>query len=228
MELSSNILFSDAALKGYYKLENSATTVGSTALTSIGTVSYSAGKYGLGADFGIDNNCLYADTNFSTTYSDPKSMTSWFIPHSQPSDGDWHTIAVISYATGDVFYYMAYYNNSGTMQIRFTRDRYNVAATNSLYTVTLTNDVPYFVVMTYDGSNIKGYLNGSLVAGPTAASGTGNNGAPDRVVIGGGVALNERFGRCTSDDTAFFSKELSAAEILSLYNERAPSFVTFI
>jgi energy-converting hydrogenase Eha subunit B len=78
--------------------------------------------------------------------------------------------------------------------------------------------------MTYDGTNMRGYLNGALVSGPTAASGTGGSAFGSSVTYigaghdGGNTAAS--FLHFTSgiiDDAAIFSRALSAAEIATWY-----------
>lgn len=219
MELARNALRADSELKAYYVLEDNTASVGSN-LTEVGTVSYSAGKFGNGADLGTGSNCLYVNSVYSTTYNADKSLSIWVNPNAQPSTNDWNTFITIGYATGDVYYYVAYQDSGGTKRLRFTRDRYNVTNENVYYNVTLSNGTWYHIVMTFSGTTIRGYLNGSKVAQGTVSTSSGNNGATDRLVLGSILDVNGRFAKAKLDDGAFFNKLLSDTEVSNLYKSR--------
>ena len=74
--------------------------------------------------------------------------------------------------------------------------------------------------MTYDGTNLRGYLDGSLVAGPAAESGSGGTcGEPNYTSVGaihsGGYM---QFMDGEVDESSVWSRALSASEISQLYN----------
>lgn len=83
----------------------------------------------------------------------------------------------------------------------------------------LTDNVTYHCVVTYDGTNLRGYLNGSEMSGsPDANSGT-LNAAQASIVAGtisGGASAFGFVG--TVDEVAVYSSVLSAAQVLSHYN----------
>ena len=89
------------------------------------------------------------------------------------------------------------------------------------YNTTLATGTWHYVAMTYDGTNLRGYLDGSLVAGPTAESGSGVGtcGDPNYTSVGAihsGSYMQFMDGEI--DESSVWSRALSASEISQLYN----------
>lgn len=74
--------------------------------------------------------------------------------------------------------------NAGTRRLAFERVREGAGEDIASYTVTLGTSNWYHVAMTYDASNVNGYVNGALVAGPTASTGNGSSGGSNDFVVG--------------------------------------------
>lgn len=72
-----------------------------------------------------------------------------------------------------VEYRIDYVDVAGTKTLRFNRGRACVSNNFTSVATTLTSGIWYHIAMTYDGTNVRGYLDGTLVAGPTAQSGDG-------------------------------------------------------
>ena len=88
------------------------------------------------------------------------------------------------------------------------------------YTVTFTTGTWHHIVMTYDGTNVTGYVDGSQVS-QAAELGNGTNCSPDSwSAFGGGVSngspVNGFDG--TMDETAVWSRALTSTETSQLYS----------
>jgi len=81
---------------------------------------------------------------------------------------------------------------------------------------TLSTNTAYHVVGTYDGTNQRGYINGSLVMGPTAASAPGSTSTVFEVAGYAGHAGPGLTGKYSN--IAVYSKALSATEVTDHYN----------
>lgn len=80
-------------------------------------------------------------------------------------------------------------------------------------TVSLALSTWYFITMTYDGTNVRLYVNGKLDVGPTAEA----LNTPNSTVIIGSYSGWNAFFRGTIDDLRLYNRTLSAAEIRTLY-----------
>lgn len=75
----------------------------------------------------------------------------------------------------------------------------------------------YHIALTYDGSTLRGYVNGVSV-GSVAASGDGATVGVDSIKIGvsdNGTSL-EAYASIDADDVAYFNRELTAEEVSQL------------
>ncbi len=135
----------------------------------------------------------------------------WFNPESTPTSGNAFRLAGKSDAGTNVTYGIRYHNNSGTPRLTFWRVREGTSTDEATYNVTLTNGSWYHIALTYDGSNVRGYLNGVLVAGPTASSGNGSEGGGDFFDIGGWENTEYTDGKV--DDVRVWSDERTQTEI---------------
>lgn len=221
MELRLNNAYSSAA--AYYRLNDNTDIKGGFDMTSsTGSPTYTTGKYGSCIDLTSGNKAIYVNNNLGGTYNQDKTIRAYFKANDTPASGAWEIIASWGFATGDVYYYLAYENNSGTPRIIWARDRYGVGRSLVGYNITLNTSLWYDIVVTYSGGNGTIYVNGSSVAGPTAiGTATGNNGCPDRAVIGAVIDVNARYCDGYVDDVSFFNSALSAATIAKLNLEHA-------
>lgn len=104
------------------------------------------------------------------------TMIGWAKFAWSPSNATWRCIAS-QWDTGtQVQYNMVYHNNVwwGTQGIQFARNRNSSATNQVLYTVTLSTSAWHMIALTYDWTNIIGYLNW-IAVGSTASSGSGSS-----------------------------------------------------
>jgi RHS repeat-associated protein len=218
-ELYNTSLYSDANLMDYYRLENASDTKGSNNLTATGTVNYDPAKFNNGADFGASNSTSKLYNSYA--YDGPLTISFWVKLKSEITSGSW-ILATAGTNGGSPWTNQGvlYRYNGGTITLRFTKDRQNVAEYDADYPIALGTSNWYHIVYTYDGTNIRGYVNGSLVAGPVAASGNGTGGATSAISVGGispgGYFQNAGYASAAIDDLAYFSRALSSTEVANL------------
>lgn len=232
-ELYTTTLLSDGNLQAYYRFNTSALTTDSSSkgitLTNNNTVGEtSSGKFGYGADFGSSNtNKSFTATSTLGIDGGAISISLWVKLSSELSAGvQRYTFAWQGNDTSKVAYSILYFYNSGTPQLLFYRSRPGVTTAQADYTVTLGTSDWRHIVLTYDTTNLKGYVDGQLVAGPTAASGNGSSTASPGLGIGASKAGAD-FCSTLMDDVAIFDRALTADEVLSLYKSGNSGFFNF-
>jgi YD repeat-containing protein len=218
-ELYATPLFNDASLMDYYRLEDATDAKGANGLTAAGTVAYDAAKFNNGADLGAGNS---ADKLYNSyAYDGSLTVSFWVKLKSEIGSGSW-ILAAAGTNGGSPWTNQGviYMYNGGNRVLRFTKDRQNVTEYDADYPVALGTSNWYHVVYTFDGTSIRGYVNGTLVAGPVAASGAGTGGATSAISLGGispgGYFQNAGYASASLDDVAYFSRALSATEVAGM------------
>ncbi|KKK51433.1 hypothetical protein LCGC14_3115010, partial [marine sediment metagenome] len=113
----------------------------------------------------------------------------------------------------DVSYKITYGDGGGSPEIRFNRLKNGVANGLITHTVTLPINGSYqHIVATYDGTNSRLYLNGTLVAGPTAFSGSGTGSTTTRSFILRDVQDVAQDFNGKVDEVGIWDRNLSTAE----------------
>lgn len=205
----------------YFKLDessgNATGSVSSTVLTNNNTVGYAAAKINNGADFGTANTNKYLKYagNLGINGGDV-TLACWMKMRTEISTGRQAPIACGG-GSNNVEYHIRYDYNAGSRRLSFVRDKNGVSEQQSDYTVTLGTSNWYHVALTYDGTNIRGYVNGSIVAGPTAASGNGSSALSQATTIGSWLDGANYLGSMYVDEAAIYSRALSGTEISQLY-----------
>lgn len=105
---------------------------------------------------------------------------------------------------------------AGTSIVNIATNATNLfVSINSVDTITTTplSSVTHYTVLTYDGTNLRWYVDGALVAGPTAAT-IGATAKTDATIGGqGGAGIVASF-----DEVAVYNIELSAQQVRDHYN----------
>lgn len=233
-ELLSTSLITSANLKAYYRVEPGALTTdsgtGSQTLTNNNTVGSAVGQYGGGADFGSSNtNKSLTRTNDLGITGGACSISCWVKLNAAIASSQWTLVSqqdAGTFTRNDI----QYDYNSGTPRLKYFRVKNNVAAQGPTYTVTLPTTKFVHIVYTYDATNVRGYYNGVLVGGPTAASGNGATNGADIIVIGAGhsgTALGE-YASAVIDDIAYFNTAISAAQVWELYQTQSAGLLNLL
>ena len=210
LELFKTPLAADANLKGYWRLEADGTDSSGNGFTmsQTGSPTYVAGVFGnaLSLPTSASNLSIANDLGVAGGVC---SLSYWFKQSSELGVG---TGAFIQQNDAGTVtgYSIIYEYNGGTRRLYFRRSKWNVAHQGQYYTVALGTGWNH-LAMTYDGTNVIGYLNGALVA-TGAASGNGTGVVSDSLQVVGDPNNAVQF-----DDIAFFNRVLTDAEITSIY-----------
>lgn len=221
LQILNTPLVSDPNLVAYYKLEDVNDSKNSFHLTNNNSVPFNAAKFGNGANFGIanTNKSLNVANNLGIN-GNSISVSFWVKLNTEISAGIYGMFEQVNSASG-VANKVRYLYNAGSPLLQFIRVKLGVQEQSVNYQVSLGTNIFHHIVFTYDGTNTRGYLDGVLVAGPTAMSGSGSGGgnffmlgANDQ---GQATYTPDSFASAILDDVAVFSRMLTAVEINNIY-----------
>lgn len=204
------------SLLAYFKLEDANDFWAAFNLTNTGGVSFAAGKVNNAANYGValDRHLSIADS--LGIDGGAMSFSCWIKVAEAPANGTNINIAAQSNAASKTVYDLYYTNAAGVYKLEFVRARQGVAAVINTFTVTLDIDTWYHVVGSYDGTNIKLYLNNDL-KDSDAASGSGTVSPGNNFDIGAN-RVEGSIWKGMIDEVGVWAKALSAQEIADLYN----------
>ena len=222
-ELSTTPLASDANLKAYFKLEDvNDSTANAYNLTNHGTSTFTSAKFNNGGNFGSSGSGKYLSIlNDLGITGGAITMVGWVKLLTELTGSGEYTFFSQGDAGNKVTYRMDYEYNSGNPRLRAQRIRQGTSVDEVTYnTGGLGTSVFHQLALVYDGSNLSAYMDGSLVAGPTAYSGNGSSGGADQFSIGAEEtgAFGQNWSYAVIDDVAVFNRALTATEISNLYN----------
>lgn len=220
-QLKDTSFFNHANLIAYYKLENVNDSKASYNLTNNGSIAFEAAKYNNGAQLGTSNSTKYLSINNDLGITNGSiSVAFWVKSNTTPASGVTTTFFEHGDSGTNVRYWVRYNNNSGTLQLQFNRQKENVANQAFTYNITLSTSVFTHITLTYDGSTVRGYVNGADV-GNVSASGNGASGVDiDYTYIGAARSQTPAvvfYSNAIIDDLAIFNTGLSATEVNNLY-----------
>lgn len=227
-ELYELPIFSSSNLKAYYRFSSNANdSKNSYNLTNTNSVVLTnPGVFGNGADFGANNTNKYLSVanNMGIT-SGNISIGGWV--HNNGTEVNTNKPCVITHGqtTTDVRYMLELSSTGYT----FSRSGFGGGGTTGTVNYIGGHSAAFdFVVLTYDGTNVRGYVNGNLV-GQAAASGNGNGyaGQFTGVMMGAtngwdGISTRSNASIYSSlsgkiDDCFVYAGELTLAEIKTIY-----------
>lgn len=226
--LQDTTLISDANLIAYYKLENTADSKGTYTLSNVGTTTFVAAKFDNGIELGTANTSKYMRVSSAMGISSGAiSVSMWVKINTEPATNTIYNLFSRGETATDVRHWIRYSDSAGVKNIQFNRQRENVANDAFTYNVTLgTTDWKHFV-LTYDGTNVKGYLNGAYL-NSVASSGNGSTGVfADNTTIGAGEITQGNsnptlYSNAVIDDVAIFNRALTDAEVYQIYTSFTP------
>lgn len=215
MEMTKNNLFNYSSFLAYWKLEDTADSKGAFTLTNNGTVTFGSAKFSNGADLGTSNTTKYMSVaNDLGITSGAISISLWVKLNSEITTGSYaffdHGDAGV-----DVRHRIQYDFNAGARCITFNRQKENSSNDQFTYTVNLGTSDWYNIVYSYDGTTLRGYVNGVFV-GSVACSGNGVSGVDiDYTYIGAtrnNTPLVTNYSNAIIDDVAVFNIGLTEGE----------------
>jgi hypothetical protein len=204
-------------LVSYYKLDDVTDSAGANTLTNNNTVTFASGKIGNAADFGT------ANTNKSLSVTSDLGITggnctiSGWLKMRTEIASSLQLLWIQSSTTNNIAYYIGYDYNGGTRRLLFTRSRLGVAGDTLSYTITLGTSDYYHIALTYDGSDVTGYVNGASV-GTQSSTGNGTTGGSNIFVVGMDRDLVSLPLSAYIDEVGIWSRALTTTEITNLYN----------
>jgi len=189
-----------------------------------GSPTYVAGKINNGLSFGTSNTTNYGivESNLGIT-GGSITMNVWVKILTPPTSGQLQMLAVHQSGAGShVSEVLSYYNNAGTPRIICYRRGEDAFTNSAVYDTDLGTSSYHMLTYSYDGSTIRLYLDGTLVAS-AASSGNGSSGGHDDFCVGGiwyyaGSLQNVYLNSTITDEVGVWSRALSDAEVSSLYN----------
>ena len=155
-------------------------------------------------------------TSMVPTGSQPWSLECWFKVASVPPSGSHQTLMGWGGASGNQqFGVLNFASNGTTFQVVCSTDSGDILSGN------LSTNTIYHVVGTYDGTNTRLYVNGSLVAGPTAFTLSLTQTLCCIAAYAPGSYSNSFFSG-TIDEVAFYTFALSSTQIATHYAAGRP------
>lgn len=229
-------IFTDVNLQGYYRLEsnlNDSSSKGRT-LTAVNALNYIDFKYGKG--YTQNNNKInYLKINNTMGITGgAMSMGCWFMDVATETSGVDHGIICQADATTSKTRFGIKKTNS---YLNFSRDGFGGGGTTGIINLNwatyISTTRKTLLVLTYDGSNLRAYVDGLPVGGPTAAS--GNGAGYSGSVNGFFVGMFEGWaGEDTTynangiyDEPFILNRCLAADEILAINNETSLNSLKF-
>lgn len=222
MSLTTNLV-------SYWKLDetsgNAADSVGSNTLTNNGTSTYSSAL--------INNGINLGDNNTTKSLS---AVNNLGIDGGTISVSIW--IKRLTGATnGKVFFcqgnsnskvgYLLRDTGSGTLWVsRFRTGTAEDGAIIGTTTSVISSSIFTHIVLTYDGTNVRGYLNGTLT-NTTASSGGASTALPNVFGLGQDFSATA-FASVIIDEVGVWNRALTSTEISTLYNGGAGLQYPFI
>lgn len=219
MEIFRSSLFNDANFVAYYRGADANDSKGSFHLTNSTGVAFVPAKYSNGPEGnGVAKN-LFITNNLGID-GGAITVSCWVKPNSEISSGSWALWGQTS-AASKVRYEIFYDYNGGTRRLTFNRVKNNVAGQGGSYNIALGTSDFFLITLTYDGSTIKGYVNGAEVAS-ASASGSGATTGNSAFILfardNGENAINQQdYANVILDDVGIWSRALTADEISGLY-----------
>lgn len=195
---------------------NAADSINSNTLTNNGSATFGAGFYLNGTDLGSGNSGKYfSRSDASGIGTGSYSITGWVNFYSIPSEANYQ-IVNIGNTANNVTSTMYLHNTGGVTTEHFERVRDGVASDAISVTNTPSTSTWLFWAMTYDGSTLTAYVNGSSV-GTVASTGSGSSGTTLGTAIGSLVGGGQ-YASIKADAFGLWTRALSGAEITTLYN----------
>jgi len=212
------------ALIAHYKGESGALTTDSSngyTLTNNNSVGEGTGVIDEGCfDFGATNtNKFMHIANDLGIGASTSSFAAWIKVYQNPPTNENYFITHQSDSTTHVGFYLYYANSADTLQLTANYFKGGVSDNYRTYDVDLDDDGWHHVALTFSGTTLKIYLDGSQVGADLTVSGNGTSGGSDVFAIGnpGAAASSSNIMEGLIDDVRVYDSELTSGDISSLW-----------
>lgn len=210
MALSTNLV-------SYWKLDeasgNASDSVASSTLSN-NSVSYSTGKINNGASFSGSTSSYFNTASVSgLNQTGPRTIAMWVKPNSVTGYCNLWSKSQSSNENGELFIHDG--------KLRFEARFGGTYQTPEETTASISTGSWKHVVMTYDSSNVKFYVNGSLTYTSSSISGTTPTNTSD-LTLGTrrSPSIDSPYNGMI-DEVGFWSRALTSTEVTELYNSGA-------
>lgn len=207
VELASTSLFSDGNLVAYYKLEDTADSIGSRTLTNNGSASFVTAKFNNGGQTDVATPKFFsrAADNYGIAGSGDLTVSYWVKMTAAPSSGNTVGHGIFrSQLTADRYLSYAYKNNGGTLQLLIDN-----SGTTATYNVDLGTSAFHNIILSRTGAaSLKVYLDG-VDTGISAAQGSSTAGTSSFGISTNGAVSSDAI----YDDVAIFSRTFTQADV---------------
>lgn len=207
-------------LVSYYKLEDVSDIYGTNILTNTGSVTFPSGKVNDGADSGSSNTTkeMRVSSNMNIDGGNA-SISAWIKVNTAPSTDTYHAFVSQNSANTKTGYGLWYHNDGGTLKVFFVRDPVGGSFQGVEVTKTLTIGTWYHLVLTYNSTNIEGWID-DVSQGTSAASGNGSYGPTPNAfcIFANATTVLNQTSSALIDEAGIWSKSFSEKEIDDLYN----------
>lgn len=209
-------------LVAYWKLDESsgdaadATGNGKT-LTNENTMTYGSGLINNACSQGTNNTNkrLYLADSLSFTKTTSYSMAGWIKLNTEQTG--LRNLFDVRENTTHHLMYVRTDDPSSVRKIIFGRASNGVGAVEATYDQTWGTTNWYHIACVFNGSTVKGYVNGSEVASANYSTLGNGNGLSNQTTLGasgnGFIYASAQF-----DEVGYWNRELSVSEISTLYN----------
>ncbi len=212
-ELYLTSYYNDANLISYYRMEDTSDSKGSNSLTAVGTPSSVTAKFNNG--YSYDGSSYHHTNSNMGINGGAVTISGWIKLNSRPGSGSTWYMASQFNSSSKVEYDFWFTNTSGTYSVSVNRGKSGVSDNPVSTNFDLGTTSYHFLALTYDGTYLRGYLDGESF-GSLATSGSGSGGSVNDFVLGAAYNGTSK-ADAVWDDMAVFSRALSAGEIAELY-----------
>ena len=219
-------------LVAYYSLEDVTDSKASFDLTNNVSVTFTPGKIDNAANAGVTGGRWLSIANDLGITNGNASLSCWGQVKTAPTGSETQTMIRKSDGGTFVSYTIRYQKSGANLQVLWVRERVGVADDAFTEVVTLTIDTWFHFVLTYDGTDVEAWRNGSA-KGTVGSTGDGGSSVGDQFVLMSHLAGSAaNIWKGLVDEAGVWSKQLADAEVAHLYNSGTgipyEGLVTFI
>lgn len=202
-------------LSVYYKLADTADSVGSNTLTNAGSSTFDSGKIGNAVTLNGSSQYLYAASNSAFDFTSTMSISCWI----KCTGGAGTTRTIISKPIGSTwvptyFRYIIRIENSNELYFYLSSSQVATTSTSGSFGADSTWK---HVVCTYDGTTQKVYVDGTLSAQNTVTTAISTSSEPFVIGSRNASAAGEYF-TGQIDELGLWSRAITSDEVTQLYN----------
>ena len=169
--------------KALYRLRDLTDESGnSNTLTNTGSVTFTSGRFGDGANLGTSNSTKYLAVAVDGGITTNITMSGWARVLTSPGVGAIGVWFYQSYLANKINRYIGYQNVGGVLQLVFQHGRMGVVGDIQTYNITLDGTKFYHVALTDDGTTLIGYLNGEKIVSAAVSASAGTSGVSNITV----------------------------------------------